>query len=177
MSNRRTPRRNQLGNSNASSSNDGSLGDKSTSPKKFRCLMQRIVERDPPDVNVYEAVVDPKQRTIKKVYRYIECSLSWINCSRTAPYSATRSLMTWDISKLPSHCRHLDCYFSPHKTLPYLPVPFTPVQYPVNIHVYPCTLLNMDPYYSLQFIYCPYKLTTPLSLLRTDGYLDGEQRY
>jgi hypothetical protein len=65
MSSRRLERKNQTGLSNAS--NDGSKSAGSSPSKNFRCIMQRIVERDPPELNPIPVRIDPKARKIDKM--------------------------------------------------------------------------------------------------------------
>lgn len=64
MSSKRLARKNQTGTSNAS---DGSVSAASSPSKNFRCIMQRIVERDPPDLNLQPVRIDPKARKVDKM--------------------------------------------------------------------------------------------------------------
>jgi len=65
MSSRRLERKNQTGLSNAS--NDGSKSAGASPSKNFRCIMQRIVERDPPELNPITIRLNPKARKVDKM--------------------------------------------------------------------------------------------------------------
>ena len=62
MPSKRTSRRNQMGDSNAST--DSSIGDKS---KKFRCVMQRIVDKDQSLASPFNAAHDSLRKRVDKV--------------------------------------------------------------------------------------------------------------